>query len=178
MKVLIVSLLVCAMMALTRAAAVPEAEPGKKTGPLVQEGKSHIVERSLFCPRGWTGYKGRCFLYVPTAMTWAKAERNCQSQGGNLASVHNIQEYHEIQRLIVKSSYEYKEAWIGGSDAQEEGTWMWSDGSRFIYQNWCPTHPDNMHGIQHCLQMNFGDEKCWDDCECSHLHPFVCSKKI
>ncbi|XP_039677497.1 galactose-specific lectin nattectin-like [Perca fluviatilis] len=178
MNVLIVSLLVCALMALTTAAAVPEAEPGQKTGPLVQEGKSHIVKRSSSCPGGWTAYNGRCFLYVPTAMTWARAERNCQSLGGNLASVHNVHEYHEIQRLIVKTSYEYKMAWIGGSDAEEKGTWLWSDGSRFSYANWCRGQPDNYRGSQQCIQMNFGEGKCWDDAKCSVRHPFVCSKTI
>ncbi|XP_028420053.1 ladderlectin-like isoform X2 [Perca flavescens] len=175
MKVLIVSLLVCAMMALTTAA---EAEPGQKIEPLVQEGKSHIVEKSSSCPRGWTRYNGRCFLYVPTAMTWANAERNCQSLGGNLASVHNIQEYHEIQRLIVKTSFESKETWIGGSDAQQNDIWLWSDGSRFIYVNWCRGEPNNNRGSQHCLKMNYGEGNCWDDFECYTHYPFVCSKTI
>ncbi|XP_039677804.1 galactose-specific lectin nattectin-like [Perca fluviatilis] len=90
-------------------------------------------------------------------MTWAKAERNCQSLGGNLASVHNIFEYREIQRIMATTlSIEYKEAWLGGSDAQEDGVWLWSDSSLFSYQNWCPGQPDNTH--QHCLQMNFGDK--------------------
>ncbi|XP_039678987.1 type-2 ice-structuring protein-like isoform X2 [Perca fluviatilis] len=178
MKMLTVATLLCAMMALTRAAAVPEAEPGKKTGPLVQEGKSHIVEKSSSCPRGWTRYNGRCFLYVPTAITWAKAERNCQSLGGNLASVHNIQEYLWIQKLIATTSHNSKETWIGGSNAQEGGIWLWSDGSRFIYVNWCPGQPDNYQGSQHCLQMNYSDGKCWDDVQCYSNHPFVCSKKI
>ncbi|XP_039677801.1 ladderlectin-like [Perca fluviatilis] len=174
-----VSLLVCALMALTTAAAVPEAEPGQKIGPLVQEGRSHIVEKSLSCPRGWTRYNGRCFLYVPTrAMTWAKAERDCQSLGGNLESVHNIQEYQEIQKLIATTSHESKETWIGGSNAQEDSIWLWSDGSRFIYVNWCAAEPDNYQGRQHCLQMNYSDGKCCDDVECFALHPFVCSKKI
>ncbi|XP_039678903.1 galactose-specific lectin nattectin-like isoform X2 [Perca fluviatilis] len=178
MKVLIVSLLVCALMALTTAAAVPEAEPGQKIEPLVQEGKSHIVERSSSCPRGWTRYSGRCFLYVPTAMTWSNAERNCQSLGGNLASVHNVQEYQEIQRLIVKTTFESKETWIGGSDAQQDSIWLWSDGSHFIHVNWCRGLPDNYQGRQHCLQMNYGEGKCCDDVECFTLRPFVCSKKI
>ncbi|XP_034713134.1 galactose-specific lectin nattectin-like [Etheostoma cragini] len=111
-------------------------------------------------------------------MTWAKAERNCQSLGGNLASVHNVKEYHEIQRLIMTTSYAYKEAWLGGSDAQEEGLWLWSDNSMFTYQNWCPGEPNNYAYNQNCLQINFGEAKCWDDVRCSVLRPFVCSKKI
>ena len=36
----------------------------------------------------------------------------------NLASVHNMHDYHEIQKLIMSASYEFKPSWIGGSDAQ------------------------------------------------------------
>ncbi|KAI3376049.1 hypothetical protein L3Q82_016580 [Scortum barcoo] len=93
-------------------------------------------------------------------MTWAKAEKNCQSMGGNLASIHNILEYHEIQRLVMSSSYEYKEAWIGGSDAQEENTWFWSDGKPFHYSNWC------------------SGEKCWDDFYCNANKPSICVKTV
>lgn len=37
--------------------------------------------------------------------------------GATLASVHSIEEYHEIQS--VTATYGYKQTWIGGSDAQE-----------------------------------------------------------
>uniref|UniRef100_A0A8P4JVY1 C-type lectin domain-containing protein n=2 Tax=Dicentrarchus labrax TaxID=13489 RepID=A0A8P4JVY1_DICLA len=125
---------------------------------------------------GWTGYKGSCFHYIPTAMTWARAEKNCQSMGANLASVHSAEEYHELQRMIVSITHAYRETWIGGSDAQEEGVWLWSDGSSFNYRH-CGGF-DNWGGKQHCLQMNYGGQKCWDDCQCSYKRPFVCAKKI
>ncbi|XP_028420438.1 ladderlectin-like isoform X1 [Perca flavescens] len=174
MKMLTVAALLCAMMALTRAAAFKEAEATKD---LIV--KSHLVKRATSCPSGWSEVNGRCFQYFPTAMTWAKAEKNCQSLGGNLASVHNIFEYREIQRIMATTlSIKSKEAWIGGTDAQEEGVWLWSDSSLFSYQNWCPGEPSNWRGSQHCLQMNFGEGKCWDDVGCSALLPFVCSKKI
>ncbi|KAI3375964.1 hypothetical protein L3Q82_016501 [Scortum barcoo] len=116
--------------------------------------KSHLVKRSASCTGKWSEFNGRCFHYVPRPMTWAKAEKNCQSMGGNLASIHNILEYHEIQRLVMSSSYEYKEAWIGGSDAQEENTWFWSDGKPFHYSNWCSGEPNNHRRGQHCIQIN------------------------
>ncbi|XP_018517506.1 galactose-specific lectin nattectin [Lates calcarifer] len=170
MKTLAVSALVCALIALTRAA---EAEARKDLAV-----KSLLVKRAASCPPRWSEYNGRCFSYIPRAMTWAKAEKNCLSMNANLASVHNLEEYHEIQRVIMTTSYEYKESWLGGSDAQEEGVWLWSDGSRFDYLNWCPGQPDNRYGGQNCLQMNFGGEKCWDDTACNIRRPFVCAKKI
>ncbi|XP_038588165.1 type-2 ice-structuring protein-like [Micropterus salmoides] len=173
MKMLTVSALVCAMMALTRAAALPEANPEN-----AQQAKSHLVKRSTACSGRWSEFSGRCFHYVPKPMTWAKAEKNCESMGGNLASVHNLLEYHEIQRLIMSASYEYTVTWIGGSDAQEENQWFWIDGTPFNYLNWCGGEPNNLGGRQNCLQINHGDQKCWDDYQCNFRRPSVCAKKI
>uniref|UniRef100_A0A3Q1IHU0 C-type lectin domain-containing protein n=1 Tax=Anabas testudineus TaxID=64144 RepID=A0A3Q1IHU0_ANATE len=127
---------------------------------------SELVKSSLSCSSGWSEINGRCFHYVPKTMTWAKAEKNCQSMGANLASVHNFQEYHDIQKLI-----------IGGSDAQQENVWLWTDGRPFHYTHWCRGEPSNYCG-QHCIQINFGDQKCWDDVGCDYYRPSVCAKKV
>uniref|UniRef100_A0A0F8AC12 Type-2 ice-structuring protein n=1 Tax=Larimichthys crocea TaxID=215358 RepID=A0A0F8AC12_LARCR len=160
MKLLTVSAFLCAMIALTRAAA-----------------KNHLVNGSASCPGGWSETNGRCFLFVPGAMTWAKAESNCRSLGGHLASIHNILEYHAIQNLIKSATYENKATWAGGSDAQVEGEWFWSDGTRFSYSNWCPGEPNNDRS-QHCLQINYGAGNCWDDVSCYKYRPSVCAKEI
>ncbi|XP_024143278.2 ladderlectin-like, partial [Oryzias melastigma] len=103
---------------------------------------------------------------------------NCRSMGGNLASVHSIDEYHEIQTLIMSATHEPKKIWIGGSNAQEDDVWLWSDGSTFRYTNWCSGEPNNRRKRQHCLQMNHSSGKCWDDVECWSERPYICAKKI
>nr|XP_033465980.1 type-2 ice-structuring protein-like isoform X2 [Epinephelus lanceolatus] len=170
MKMLIVSALVCAMMVLTRAAAPPEETPQNET-------ESHLVKRSTDCPSGWSLLGGRCYHYVPRHMTWAGAEKNCQSLGGNLASVQNSQQYFDIQRLISQFTHGSDPAWIGGSDAEEDGQWFWSDGTPFHYQYWCHGEPNNQGGNQHCLQMNHAAGRCWDDRQCFHRLPSVCARK-
>ncbi|XP_039678414.1 ladderlectin-like [Perca fluviatilis] len=174
MKTLTVFALVCAMTALTGADAVPEEKTDKD-----QTADVNLVKRWVRrgCFGGWSTFNGRCFLYVPRLMTWAKAEKNCVSMGGNLASVRNIMEYHELQRLIVIASHAYKVTWIGGSDAQEEKQWLWSDGTPFRYSNWCRGQPNNLGGRQNCLQINHGAQKCWDDRQCNYARPSVCAKK-
>uniref|UniRef100_A0A3P9P547 Ladderlectin-like n=2 Tax=Poecilia reticulata TaxID=8081 RepID=A0A3P9P547_POERE len=135
------------------------------------------TQTSITCPSGWTTINNRCFLYVPKVMTWANAEKNCLSLEANLASVHSKTEYHQVQALIVEDSGESTEAWIGGSDGQQEKIWLWSDGSRMIYTNWCPGQPDNSKDNQNCLAMNWSDNKCWDDHLCDVSRPSVCVKK-
>lgn len=39
--------------------------------------------------------------------------------GANLASVHNVYEYRRIQAMIRAGSCSCREAWLGGSDAQQ-----------------------------------------------------------
>ncbi|XP_030608956.1 ladderlectin-like isoform X2 [Archocentrus centrarchus] len=111
-------------------------------------------------------------------MTWDKAEKNCVSLGGHLASVHNFLEYCRLEKLILITTHDEKETWIGGTDAQEEGHWIWSDGTTFQYNNWCPGEPNNGGGLQHCLQMNYSDGKCWDDLSCYEERPSVCARKM
>ncbi|XP_075948416.1 ladderlectin-like isoform X2 [Anarhichas minor] len=172
MKTLTVSALVCAMIALTGAAVLSEGMPEN------DQSESHRVKWEAYCSYGWTERGHRCYRYIPTPMTWAEAEKNCVSLGGNLASVHSILEYHWIQRIIASVSHQYKSTWIGGSDAQEENKWFWSDGTSFSYKYWCKGQPSNYNYRQHCLQMNYGAEKCWDDVECSAGRPSVCVKRV
>ncbi|XP_039463469.1 ladderlectin-like [Oreochromis aureus] len=159
MKLLVVSALLCGLMVLTTAAP-----------------NSHLVKRSTDCPPGWTRISDRCFYYVPTVMSWARAERNCLSMGANLASVHSLSEYQTIQSLTAH--YGYPRTWIGGTDAPQEGIWLWSDGTSFHYSHWCPGEPNNVSHNQHCIQINHGDSKCWDDLGCDRHLPSVCAKKV
>ncbi|XP_076581434.1 ladderlectin-like [Chaetodon auriga] len=153
---LTVTLLVCAMMALTSAA---------RDNP--------VVEPST-CPSGWTPHNDRCFMYFSTPMTWAQAEKHCQSQGGNLASVHSFREYHEIQMMIKALTNSSPVTWIGGYNVGRKGVWFWSDGTPFEFYYWAAGEP-NKSG--YCLLMNFGDHKKFDDRACGFKNPFVCAKK-
>ncbi|XP_023202876.1 ladderlectin-like [Xiphophorus maculatus] len=165
MKLSVVFLLVFSMMALT--SGVRYFHHGR-----------FYWRHFRICPHGWTKINSRCFRYVATPMTWANAEKNCLSMGANLASVHNLYEYHQIQAMIHRRSCNSREAWLGGTDAQQERTWLWSDGRPMRYTNWCRGEPNNAGGTQHCLQMNFSGAKCWDDLWCNHNLPSVCAKRF
>ncbi|XP_035985544.1 ladderlectin-like [Fundulus heteroclitus] len=160
MKLLAVCVLVFSVMAQTRA-----------------DQEVDLVQRSS-CPPGWSPINNRCFRYVPRRMSWARAERYCLSMGANLASVHDLDEYHQVQSLITTATYRSEVTWIGGTNAQETSVWLWSDGSPLHYTNWCHGEPNNDGGYQHCLQMNYSDEKCWDDYICSVRLPSVCAKEV
>ena len=70
------------------------------------------------CPSGWQEFEGHCYLYVRSGMTWANAEKDCNSRGGHLASVHSADENNLIKSLWSGSGPSY--VWIGGTDAAIE----------------------------------------------------------
>ncbi|XP_044198420.1 ladderlectin-like, partial [Thunnus albacares] len=117
------------------------------------------------------------FLFVPRTLTWTQAERNCKSMGANLASIHGIWEHNLIKGMISDRAQSSPETWIGGSDSQGEGVWLWSDGTTFDFSYWCRGEP-NGRGNQDCIQMNYGGNNCWDDLQCNAYRSSVCAKKV
>ncbi|XP_035859859.1 galactose-specific lectin nattectin-like [Sander lucioperca] len=103
------------------------------------------------------------------------AEIFCEITGGNLASIHSDAEHTFIKNYINQVTGAQKPSWIGGSDAMEEGTWMWSDGSKFNYKIWNVGEPNNSGGAENCLLMNSGAAN-WNDAACTYQASFVCSK--
>uniref|UniRef100_A0A8P4KA25 C-type lectin domain-containing protein n=1 Tax=Dicentrarchus labrax TaxID=13489 RepID=A0A8P4KA25_DICLA len=153
----------------TESTVEEHAESGNGTdGPT--NGKHVVVKRATYCPCGWSQHRNRCFRYFSRTLTWAAAQRYCLKLGANLASVHRSSEETFIRKLT-----NYNRAWIGGSDAQTDGYWLWIDGTRFNYSHWCKGEPNNYLGKQHCLRINWGVSKCWDDGWCNYRHGFVCA---
>ncbi len=121
---------------------------------------------------GYDVYRRDCpttaasFVYVSQTMYWSDALAYCRANHHDLASIHSSSENAAVAALCSS------DCWIGGSDAAQEGTWTWSDGSAWDYQNWRSGQPDNLYGAQDSLQMY--PDGSWDDTT-GEYQPFVCS---
>nr|UMW88593.1 lactose-binding lectin l-2-like [Siniperca chuatsi] len=130
------------------------------------------------CPMFWYSFNGRCYKYVATHMTWADAELNCVSDGANLVSIHSLEEQNFVKSLIKNFDHAEGGTWIGLSDIQKEGGWMWSDGSAVNFVFWSVVQPDNSGGNEHCGQNNNDKDRKWNDVPCSVTLPSVCVSRI
>uniref|UniRef100_H2LFZ0 C-type lectin domain-containing protein n=2 Tax=Oryzias latipes TaxID=8090 RepID=H2LFZ0_ORYLA len=128
------------------------------------------------CPMFWYSYGDRCYKYVATPMTWGNAELHCVSQNANLVSVHSVEEEAFVKMLIQNFDPAEAPTWIGLSDAQEEGGWLWSDGTKVDFQAWDLAQPDNQK-IENCGHTNHGINKKWNDYPCTHTYSFVCKSR-
>ncbi|XP_015229618.1 PREDICTED: lactose-binding lectin l-2-like [Cyprinodon variegatus] len=129
------------------------------------------------CPNFWYSFKGRCYKYVGRQMTWADAELHCLSEGGNLVSIHSLEEHNFVNFMIKSFDPSQTFTWIGLSDIHKEGSWMWSDGSKVDFRYWDAGQPDNAGGNEHCGHTNMFTFHKWNDYVCSNTYAFVCAKE-
>ncbi|KAG1949141.1 brevican core protein [Pimephales promelas] len=110
------------------------------------------------------------------AVSQMEISRNCQSLGANLASVRNKPENGFLLSLLPSPS---THAWIGANDAVQDGHWLWSDGSVFLFTHWCSGEPNNyQQHPENCLEINHISNRCWNDASCSNSLPYICGKDL
>ncbi|XP_056266045.1 macrophage mannose receptor 1-like [Pseudoliparis swirei] len=116
------------------------------------------TQSQIMCPDGWEWFKGRCYYFVNTAMTWPQAQSNCALRESMLVSVHSVQEYGFLQQLTRNN--QYSEAWLGGFYLENQ--WLWLDGSWFYNNTWSSESPDSSNP---CLLLSPYME--WNNSPCS-----------
>uniref|UniRef100_A0A3B4TU34 C-type lectin domain-containing protein n=1 Tax=Seriola dumerili TaxID=41447 RepID=A0A3B4TU34_SERDU len=125
------------------------------------------------CPMFWFSFNGRV---AATHMSWADAELHCVSERANLVSIHSLEEHHFVKDPM--KSFDPGPTWIGLSDTQKEGRWMWSDGSAVNFELWGAGQPDDYRGMEDCVHDSYGSDLKWNDDPCSSPTPFVCASRI
>ncbi|XP_019119733.1 lactose-binding lectin l-2-like [Larimichthys crocea] len=130
------------------------------------------------CPMFWFSFNDRCYKYVSTRLSWADAELYCVSERANLVSIHSLEEHNFIKDLIRNFDHSQGYTWIGLSDTQKEGGWMWSDGSAVDFLLWNENQPDNCSNVEHCGHTNFDTGLKWNDIRCSDTLPSVCISRM
>ena len=70
-------------------------------------------------------------------LSWSNANAACLAAGMELASVHSDEE-----NALLATAAAGNTAWICGTDAASEGTWVWSpSGTPLSYTNWWSGEP-------------------------------------
>lgn len=127
------------------------------------------------CPDGWISYAGQCYKIHRETNLWKDASALCRKEGGDLASIHNVEEHG-----FIMSQLGYKptdELWIGLNDLKVQMLFEWTDGSPVMYTKWLPgepTHDTNME--EDCVVMK-GKFGYWADLSCDMQLGCICKRK-
>ena len=69
--------------------------------------------------------------------------------------------------------------WIGLTDRQTEGTFVWESGRLLGYRlatKWATGQPDDLSGIENCVLMSKHYNYLMNDTRCNYMGAFFCQK--
>jgi hypothetical protein len=119
---------------------------------------------------------GHCYALFTSATTWAGARTACQAWGGDLAKLTSAPEAALASSLVTGNVID---AWLGGTDAQQEMTWRWFDGTLVTFANWRMGEPNDgggQSGPEDCMIIELDMGGTWDDRPCGSTYPYVCER--
>ncbi|XP_022777811.1 lysyl oxidase homolog 2-like [Stylophora pistillata] len=125
------------------------------------------------CLEGWAYYKGYCYRRISSCDSWSGSQATCATLGASLPSIHSQEE-----NVYIQSLHGGDHSWLGLSDRNTEGTFVWSDGSQFNFHYWASHQPNNFHDEDcvHTLGVLKNHKYRWNDVNCSDCHKFTCKK--
>src|SRR4051812_21436151 len=74
---------------------------------------------------GVTDAEGNCYTFNAGPLDWNAAEAACQAAGTHLAIIRSTEQNTVVSQLIDVTTIAY----LGGTDAVTEGTFLWNDGT-------------------------------------------------
>jgi hypothetical protein len=109
---------------------------------------------------------GACYVFFATPMIRDAARTVCQGLGptARLASIQSVSENTLIASLIGANN-----AFLGGSDEQTEGVFVWDDGTPMQLTSWNTGEPNNGLGMfeEDCVEMLGSSNGLWNDVPCA-----------
>ncbi|KAM6977347.1 macrophage mannose receptor 1 [Aplochiton taeniatus] len=152
----------------------------QKLGHICRKGNSTSlpppwIDQPIFCPSAWVPYAGHCYHLQRTKLMWREALATCHKDGGDLTSIHNIEEQSFI---ISQSGYSpTDELWIGLNDQKSQLLFEWSDRSHVTYTQWQVGEPSHGTNLQEDCVLIRGQDGKWADSVCEKAHGYICKKK-
>ncbi|XP_069483805.1 lectin-like isoform X2 [Ambystoma mexicanum] len=108
---------------------------------------------------------------------WPDAEAKCLTHESHLASIHSSEENEFVFNLMGRplNHNAGKAYWIGGHDTFQEGTHMWTDGTKMTFLQFGFGQPDNP-GNEHYIGSWYIENGTitWNDYPRHITFPFIC----
>ncbi|CAG5889405.1 unnamed protein product [Menidia menidia] len=183
---LVLSVLLCATAVPLGLLFFRNAEMGKNITS-VDLAQNLTDETYLRCDEGWEQHAGWCYSFNTMLLSWMGARDECRQKGGYLVKIDSREEQEFLEKRLREEMKEPEDKfWIGLTDSEEEGRWLWVDGSPLneSLTFWSQKEPDNWNDESHegedCVRM--GEKggalelKCWFDKSCKLPHKSICEK--
>ncbi|XP_048251018.1 perlucin-like [Haliotis rufescens] len=137
-----------------------------------------VVAISSPCPLGFVEHNNSCYWFSKALANFVEARSFCQSFGSHLAKVTSKVEDDFVSGHAARHG-KAANYWLGATDLNVEGTWLWEGQQAMNYSNWSRDQPDNFSGGEHCLHIKqILENYLWNDEKCNMAANFICEKEL
>ncbi|KAM9792692.1 CD209 antigen-like protein C [Neosynchiropus ocellatus] len=122
--------------------------------------------------QGWLYFRPSLYYMSSVQQSWLDSRNFCVGRGADLVVINSTEE----QRFINKFA---KTAWIGLHQREDNGEWVWVDGTPLTRSFWAPGEPNNINGTENCTEIKKHSRiKSWNDAHCRLKNFWICEKNI
>ncbi|MBX2796505.1 MAG: hypothetical protein KTR31_02515 [Myxococcales bacterium] len=111
--------------------------------------------------------------HVAPGGPWEDGALRCDDEGGHLASIDSA-----ALQAVARTVADGREPWIGASDWEQEGVYVWSDGTSWGFTQWDTSQPDNHRWVEEgedCVQLHGNGD--WNDAVCGNVLDYLCERE-
>ncbi|KAJ4932054.1 hypothetical protein JOQ06_010487, partial [Pogonophryne albipinna] len=134
------------------------------------------------CPSGWKSNSNLRYCYkvfhssqLEQKLSWLQAHLTCRRHGANLLSISSPEEEHFVLQVLHEAFGESEDEqhwfWIGLNrrNPMDNGSWKWSDGVAFTYQNFGRYY----YNVRQCAAADLGT-MTWLAMHCDSELDWIC----
>ncbi|MBN1797723.1 MAG: caspase family protein [Spirochaetales bacterium] len=89
-------------------------------------------------------YGGHTYYVSKQGATWHEAKKICEQNGGHLVTITSDEENEAIVEAVKTKNID-KDLWLGYTDENKEGKWIWITGEESSFSYWDEGQPDNFN---------------------------------
>lgn len=136
--------------------------------------QSSEKEEEAGCPAGWLMFQSSCYLVSSQRGVWDQGRQDCVQRDADLVIVNSPRE----QAFLTGFT---EQAWVGMTDREEEGTWLWVDGTPVDKEGllWAPGQPDDAFAKEDCGDLHTRESFIGlNDSDCMVQAQWICEKTL
>ncbi|XP_074518448.1 CD209 antigen-like protein C [Halichoeres trimaculatus] len=132
--------------------------------------------RCSLCPDDWMWWWGHCYFFsvgLKENLRWNESAEFCRERDSSLVVIKDSAEMEFIQG-VMRSFTKFHFLWVGLTDIQQEGRWLWLDGTDIQDDTLLSVEWDSDH--RDCADLRGGGKLFAAGCET--YGPWICKKDV
>ncbi|CAH1244534.1 CLEC10A [Branchiostoma lanceolatum] len=124
------------------------------------------------CPAGYQQFQRTCYRFSTDQKPYSEARDTCHGEGGRLATVKTNWTHDFLANHVRATTH--ANTWIGLSDVETEGVWVWDDGTLLAGEGMWGTGEPNGGTMENCVHIYADKDYRWNDNLCPRSYYYIC----